>query len=197
MKNYLLTIISFVLLISCQLKKKTSEINTLDQQTILQATKDVKTQTNLKVIHGDSSKIIKSNFDNLSYSKSLDIEFVLIPNKEKSIFITSKSDSSFFGQLLNRSQKVKIHFNHAQHKSNSQLLTQQNYIKSKTDSSVSKKETYKEAQKIDIKQKNKSISESKTYTALTWWIIAAGLLIIAYFLNKFKIPALILGFFKL
>ncbi len=197
MNKYLLTIISIVLFMSCQLKKKTSEINTVDQQTVLQNTKDVKTQTNLKIIHVDSSKIIKSNLDNLYYSKSSEIEFELIPNNEESTFVTAKNNSSIFDKLLNRSQRVKILFNHAQQKSNSQLLTQQNYIKSKTDSSVSKKETHKQAQKIDIKEKNELISESKTYTTLIWWTIAAGVLITIYFFNKFNIPALILGFFKL
>jgi hypothetical protein len=122
----------------------------------------------------------------------------LIPNKEKSILITDKTNGAFFEQLLNKSQKVKIHINQTQQKFNSELLTQQNSLKSKIDSNVSKEETYKQVQKIDIKEKNKLSSESKTYTGLMWWIIAAvGILIIVYILNKFNIFALILGFFKL
>lgn len=190
-------IISIVLLIGCQLKKKTSEIKTVDRQTTLQTTGGVKTQTSLKVIRIDSSKIVKSTINNLNYTESVDMEFDLIPNKEKSILISDKSNAAFFEQLLNKSQKVKIHINHTQKQSNGQLLTQQNNIKSKTDSSVSKEVVYKQAQKIDIKEKNKLSSESKTYTTLTWWIIAAGVLITVYFFIKCNIPALILSFFKL
>lgn len=122
----------------------------------------------------------------------------MIPNNEKSAFVTVKNDSSIFAQLLNRSQKVKIHINHSQQKSNSQLLTQQNNINSKTDSSVSKEVVYKQAQKIDIKEKSKFSSESKTYTALTWWIITVVcILITIYILKKFNIYTLLAGFFKL
>ncbi len=46
MKNHILTIVSIVLLAGCHLKKKTSEINRIDLQTVLQTTEDVKTQTN-------------------------------------------------------------------------------------------------------------------------------------------------------
>lgn len=197
MKNYLLSIISVVLLLAgCHIKKKTSEINTVDRQTVLQTTEDVKAQTNLKVIQIDSSKIIKSSIDDLNYSESINMEFELIPSKEKSILISNKNNGVFFEQLLNRSQKVKIHINHTRQKFNSQLLTQQKNIKSKTDSSVSKDEVYKHAQKIDIKEKNKLRSESKTYTSLTWWVIVAVILITVYLLNKFNIFGLILSFLK-
>lgn len=194
MKNYLLIIISIVLLIGCQLKKKTSEINTVDQQTVLQITEDVKTKTNLNVTHVDSSKIIKSNINNLHYSESMDIQFDMIPAKEKSI--SYNNNVTLFEQLLNKSQKVKIHINRIQQKSNSHLITQQNNIKSKMDSGVSRVGIYKQTHKADIKAKNKLISESKTYPTVTWWIIALGLLIIVYFLNKFNVPAIILRFFK-
>ena len=103
-----------------------------------------------------------------------------------------------FEQLINKSKKVKIHINRTQRKSNNQLLTQQNNIKSKIDSGVSKERIYKQVQKIDIKEKNKLSSESKTYTALTWWLLAGvSILITVYILNKFNIPSVILGFFKL
>jgi len=198
MKNHLLTIISIVLLTCCHLKKKTSEINTIDLQTVLQTTDDVKTQTNLKVVQIDSSKIVKSSIDNLNYSESVDMEFDLQPSKERSILISDKSYSTFFEQLLNKSQKVKIHINHSQQKSNSQLLTQQNHIKLKIDSGVRREGTYKQTHKTDIKEKNRLSSESKTYTALTWWIIATVcILITVYILKKFNIYRLIVGFFKL
>jgi hypothetical protein len=198
MKNYLLSIISVVLLLAgCHIKKKTSEINTVDRQTVLQTTKDVKAQTNLKVIQTDSSKIIKSSIDDLNYSESINMEFELIPSKKKSILISNKNNGALFEQLLNKSQKVKIHINHTQQKFNSQLLTQQNNIKSKIDSNVSKEDIYKQTQKIDIKEKNKLSSESKTYTALMWWVIvAAVVLITVYLLNKFNIFGLILSFLK-
>jgi hypothetical protein len=196
MKKYLLPIISVVLFAGCHLKKKIAEIKTINQQTALQTTEDVKTQTNLKVARIDSSKIVKSNINNLNYSESIDIEFDLIPNAEKLLLISDKSNTAFFEQLLNRSQKVKIHINHSQQKSNSQLLTQQNNIKSKIDSGVNKEGIYKRTQKIDIKEKNKLSSESKTYTALTWWIIAtACILITVYILKKINIHTLIARFF--
>ena len=198
MKNYLLSLISVVLFSGCHLKKKTSETNTIDRQTVLQTTRDIKTQTNLKVIQIDSSKIVKSSIDNLNYSESVDMEFDLTPTKENSILISDKKNVTLFEQILNKSQKVKIHINRAQQKSNRQLLTQQNNIKSKIDSGVSKEGIYKQTQKIDIKEKNSLSSESKTYTALTWWIFAAACVIISiYILNKFNILSLILGFFKL
>lgn len=198
MKNYLLSIISVALFAGCHLKKKTSEINTVDHQTVLQTTKDVKTQTNLKVAQINSSKTVKSTIDNLNYSESVDVEFELIPGKEKSILISDKNYAVLFEQLINKSKKVKIHINRTQQKSNNQLLTQQNNIKSKIDSGVNKERIYKQVQKIDIKEKNKLNSESKTYTALTWWLLAGvGILITVYILNKFNIPSVILGFFKL
>ena len=198
MKNYLLTITSVILLAACHLKKKTSEINTVDHHAVLQTTKDIKTQTNLKVVQIDSSKTIKSSIDNLNSSESVDMEFDLIPGVEKSILISDKNNVVLFEQLINKSKKVKIHINRTQQKSNNQLLTQQNNIKSKIDSGVSKERIYKQVQKIDIKEKNKLSSESKTYTALTWWLLAGvGILITVYILNKFNIPSVILGFFKL
>jgi len=198
MKNYLLSLISVVLFAGCHLKKKTSEINTIDRQTVLQTTGNIKTQTNLKVIQIDSSKIVKSSIDNLNYSESVDMEFDLAPTKEKSILILDKNNITLFQQILNKSQKIKIHINRTQQKLNSQLLTQQNNIISKIDSFVSKEGIYKQTQKIDIKEKNSLSSESKTYTALTWWVFAAACVIISiYILNKFNIPSLILGFFKL
>jgi uncharacterized protein YcfL len=198
MKNFLLAIISVALFAGCHLKKKTSEINTIDQQTVVQNTQNVKTQTNLKAIQIDSSKVIKSSIDNLNYAESVNIEFDLVPTKEKSISISDKTNNAFIEHLLNKSQKVKIHINRNQQKSNSQLLTQQNNIQLKTDSGVSKDEIYKQVQKTDITKKNKSSTESKTYTALMWWvIIAACILIAVYILKKFNIYTIIAGFFKL
>ncbi len=196
MKNHLLTIISIVLLTGCYLKKKTSEINTIDLKTVLQTTKDVKTQTNLKVVQIDSSKNVKSSTDNLNYSQSVDLEFDLIPNKETSILISNKSNTTLFEQLLSRSKKVKIYINHTQQKSNIKLLTQQNNIKSNIDSAVSKVEVYNHSQKTAIREKNNLSSETKTYTALAWWLIAVGILITIYLLNKFNIFTLIVGVFK-
>ncbi len=51
----------------------------------------------------------------------MDMEFDLIPAKEKSILISDKNNVAFFEQLVNKSQKVKIRINHSQQKSNSQL----------------------------------------------------------------------------
>ncbi|RZA03032.1 MAG: hypothetical protein EOP47_04660 [Sphingobacteriaceae bacterium] len=196
MKNHLLTIISIVLLTGCHLKKKTSEINTIDLKTVLQTTEDVKTQTNLKVVQIDSSKIVKSSTDNLNYSQSVDLEFDLIPNKETSILIPNKSNTTLFEQLLSRSKKVKIYINHIQQKSNIKLLTQQNNIKSNIDSAVSKVEVYKNSQKTAIREKNILSSETQTYTVLAWCFIAVGILITIYLLNKFNIFTLIVGVFK-
>ena len=197
MKNYLL-IISVLTLISCHTKKRISEIKTTDQHAILQISDNSKTQINLKTSRTDSSKTLKSDIENINYLTSFDMEFDLFPIKEKSILTNQVNrNDDFLNQLLDKSNKVKIHINHTQQKFNSQLLTQQNDIKSKTNSSVSKEGTYKQVQKIDIKEKNKLNSESKTYTSLMWWVVAAGILITVYLLNKFNIPALILGFFKL
>ena len=99
MKNYLLSIISVALFAGCHLKKKTSEINTVDHHAVLQTTKDIKTQTNLKVVQIDSSKTIKSSIDDLNYSESVDMEFHLIPGKEKSILISDKIMLCFLSSL--------------------------------------------------------------------------------------------------
>jgi hypothetical protein len=176
MKNYQLPIIAVALLTGCHLKKKTSEIYTIDQQTVSHTIGDIKTQTNLKVIQIDSSKIIKSRAENLNYSESVKLEFDLIPTTAKSIL--DKNNVALFEHLVNKSKKVKIHINRTQDKSNRQLQTQQNSIKLKIDSVVNNEGTYKQAQTIDIKEKNKLNSESKTYTALTWWIIATAFVII-------------------
>ena len=192
MKNYLLPLVSVLLFAGCHLKKKTSEINTVDKQTILQTTKGVKTQTDSKIIRIDSSKITRSSIEDLNHSKSIEIEFELISEKS----IPGKNNSAFFEQLLNKSQKVKIRINHTQQKINSQLLIQQNNIKSKIDSSTSKEESYKQALKINIKEKSKVTSESKINGSLMWWVIAVGILAITYFLNKFNINGFILRLFK-
>ncbi|GAB2984047.1 hypothetical protein GCM10027049_22010 [Mucilaginibacter puniceus] len=198
MKNYLLPIILVALFTSCHLKKKTSKINTIDRQTVLNTTEGVRTQTNLKVIRIDSSKIVKSSIDNLDYSESVNMEFDLIPTKEKSILIPYKNNVTLFEQILDKSQKVKIHINRIQQKSNSQLLARQNNIKSKIDSGASYDGIYKQTQKINIKEKNRLSSESKTSTPLTWWIIATVyILITVYILKKFNIFTLIASFFKL
>ena len=156
-----------------------------------------KLQTNLKTLQTDSTKIMRSVIENVNYLGSINMEFDLL--KEVPDLIAKNSDGKggdFLYQLLNHSRKVKIHVEHAQQNSNSQLLTQQNNTKSLTDATVNKQIAYKQEQRTNIQEKTDAIAETKPSTII-YCLIATSIILGIYILSKLNIPTLLLRFFRI
>lgn len=106
-------------------------------------------------------------------------------------------NDGFFNQLLNKSNKVKIHTNQIQQTSSNRLVTQQNNVKSIVDSTSDKHNFYKYEQKIDVKTKHKGLaSATKTPLNVAWWLILIIIIIGIYLLNKFNIITFVSSLFK-